>query len=295
MAGGRPPRARGRAATGRRARCRRGCGGRGGGARRSGPCTPMPGPGTRARFSDVLTGKILQQSAVTRALVSMTGTATGAQNALVRADLLVGPQRLEATSFQLELLPSGAVCRGKVQTVRSFGFDAVCTLADGTRRHVHAAWRLVDHANLRGRLLRRPGRGRLGSRPSDPLTGRRRARDLRDHGRPGPQDDVPGALPAGEARAALVSGGRRRDGRPLRRRPAPPRPRGDRGPGHGDRRGRVRGLRRAAALRPRRLRRGGHVRARRRGDRGRGHARSSISRSRRRSSARSSRGSRTPA
>ena len=47
------------------------------------------------------------------------------------------------------------------------------------------------------------------------LAGRRRARDLRDHGRPGPQDDVPGAVPAGEARAALVSCGRRRDGRPV--------------------------------------------------------------------------------
>ena len=117
-----------------------------------GPLHTHARPWNASRFSDALTGKILQQSAVTRALVSMTGTATGAQNALVRADLLVGPQQLEATSFQLELLPSGAVCRGKVQTVRSFGFDAVCTLADGTRRHVHAAWRLVDHANLRGTL-----------------------------------------------------------------------------------------------------------------------------------------------
>lgn len=117
-----------------------------------GPLHTHARPWNASRFSDALTGKILQQSAVTRALVSMTGTATGAQNALVRADLLVGPQSLEATSFQLELLPSGSVCRGKVQTVRSFGFDAVCTLADGTRRHVHAAWRLVDHANLRGTL-----------------------------------------------------------------------------------------------------------------------------------------------
>ena len=117
-----------------------------------GPLHTHARPWNAARFSDALTGKILQQSAVTRALVSMTGTATGSQNALVRADLLVGPQRLEATSFQLELLPSGAVCRGNVETVRSFGFDAVCTLADGTRRHVHAAWRLVDHANLRGTL-----------------------------------------------------------------------------------------------------------------------------------------------
>jgi sulfoxide reductase heme-binding subunit YedZ len=128
-----------------------------------GPLHTHARPWNASRFSDALTGKILQQSAVTRALVSMTGTATGAQNALVRADLLVGPQQLEATSFQLELLPSGAVCRGKVQTVRSFGFDAVCTLADGTRRHVHAAWRLVDHANLRGTLRASPIGGRSSS------------------------------------------------------------------------------------------------------------------------------------
>jgi sulfoxide reductase heme-binding subunit YedZ len=117
-----------------------------------GPLHAHARPWNASRFSDALTGRILQQSAVTRALVSMTGTATGSQSALVRADLLVGPQSLEATSFQLELIPSGAVCRGKVQKVRSFGFDAVCTLADGTRRHVHAAWRIVDHANLRGTL-----------------------------------------------------------------------------------------------------------------------------------------------
>jgi sulfoxide reductase heme-binding subunit YedZ len=109
-------------------------------------------PWNSPRFTDALSGKILQESAVTRALVSMTGTATGQQNALVRADLLVGSQQLESTSFQLELLPSGAVCRGTVQHVRSFGFDATCRLADGSRRHVHAAWRLVDHANLRGTL-----------------------------------------------------------------------------------------------------------------------------------------------
>ena len=42
LAGGRPPRARGRAATGRRARCGRGCGGRGGGAGARAPAHPCP-------------------------------------------------------------------------------------------------------------------------------------------------------------------------------------------------------------------------------------------------------------
>lgn len=109
-----------------------------------------------SRFTDALSGRIVQETGASRALVSMTGTATGAQNALVRADLLVDTQRLDATSFQLELLPSGAVCTGTVRQVRSFGFDAVCRLSDGTRRHVHAAWRLVQNAVLRGTLTAAP-------------------------------------------------------------------------------------------------------------------------------------------
>ncbi|HEY3766971.1 MAG TPA: ferric reductase-like transmembrane domain-containing protein [Gaiellales bacterium] len=121
-----------------------------------GPLHTHARPWNASRFTDALTGRIQQESAVTRALVSMTGTATGAQNALVRADLLVGSQQLEATSFQLELLPSGAVCKGTVQQVRSFGFDAVCRLGDGSRRHVHAAWRLVSNAILRGTLSATP-------------------------------------------------------------------------------------------------------------------------------------------
>jgi len=109
-----------------------------------------------ARFTDRLSGRILQQEAATRAIVSMSGSATGDQNALVRADLLVGASQLESTSFQLELLPSGDVCTGTVSAVRSFGFDAECRMADGTGRHVHAAWRLVANARLSGTLTAVP-------------------------------------------------------------------------------------------------------------------------------------------
>jgi methionine sulfoxide reductase heme-binding subunit len=121
-----------------------------------GPLHTHARPWNAARFTDALSGRIVQESGATRALVSMTGTATGPQDALVRADLLVDTQQLEATSFQLELLPSGAVCTGQVQQVRSFGFDAVCRLGDGSRRHVHAAWRLVRSAVLRGTLTAAP-------------------------------------------------------------------------------------------------------------------------------------------
>jgi methionine sulfoxide reductase heme-binding subunit len=122
-----------------------------------GPLHAHARPWNATSFTDALSGRILQESGSTQALVSMTGTATGSQNALVRADLLVGADQLDSTSFQLELLPSGAVCTGTVQHVRSFGFDAVCRLADGTRRHVHAQWRLVRNAVLRGTLTAAPG------------------------------------------------------------------------------------------------------------------------------------------
>ena len=61
---------------------------------------------------------------------------------------------------------------------------------------------------------------------------------------------------------------RRRHGRHLRRRPAGPGPRRDRGRGDDRRGARVREPRRPPALRPRRLRRGRHLPAHREGDRG---------------------------
>ena len=121
-----------------------------------GPLRAHPRAWNAAQFTDRLSGRILQQEAATRAIVSMSGSATGAQNALVRADLLLGPSQLESTSFQLELLPSGDVCTGTVKAVRSFGFDADCRMADGTGRHVHAAWRLVANARLSGTLTAAP-------------------------------------------------------------------------------------------------------------------------------------------
>ena len=39
-----------------------------------------------------------------------------------------------------------------MSAVRSFGFDADCHMADGSGRHVHAAWQLVANARLRGTL-----------------------------------------------------------------------------------------------------------------------------------------------
>ncbi len=118
----------------------------------AGPLHSHTRPWNAAAFTDTLAGRIVQQSAVTRAIVSMAGQGTGRQNVLVRADLLVAPNRLESTSFRMEFLPSGAICAGQVAAVRHFGFDASCRMPDGSSRRVHAQWRLQSPARLHGRL-----------------------------------------------------------------------------------------------------------------------------------------------
>ncbi len=118
-----------------------------------GPLHPHPRPWNAATFADTLTGSIRQQTAVTRAVVSMSGSGHGGQDVLVRADLLVAPDQLLSTSFQMEYLASGAVCRGRVDRLGPFSFHATCRLADGSRRHVQARWHLETGRRLRGRLV----------------------------------------------------------------------------------------------------------------------------------------------
>ena len=111
----------------------------------------------RARFHDRLTGQILTQQGVSQAVVSMAGTGRGAQDVLVRADLLAGRGRLESTSLQLEYLPSGVVCAGRIAHVASLGFSGTCRTSNGARREVEATWRLVNENHLRGSIAARPG------------------------------------------------------------------------------------------------------------------------------------------
>jgi len=92
------------------------------------------------RFRESLTGQILTDRGVRRAVVSMAGTGRGSQNVLVRADLLAGVDGLEATSLQVEYLPSGTLCRGDVTQVESFAFRGTCRLPGGARRAVSARW-----------------------------------------------------------------------------------------------------------------------------------------------------------
>jgi sulfoxide reductase heme-binding subunit YedZ len=111
-------------------------------------------PWNAAVFEEPLSGKILVQQGVTRQIVSMAGNGSGIQRVLVRADLLLGTQRLESTAFQLEYLPSGAICSGRVLRVRPTGFDAECRLA-GQKRRISADWRLVSENRLAGTIRSR--------------------------------------------------------------------------------------------------------------------------------------------
>jgi methionine sulfoxide reductase heme-binding subunit len=93
-----------------------------------------------ARVSENLTGRILRNGTQEQQIVSFVGQGGRPQKLLVRADLLVAPQALEQTSLQLEYLPSGDVCRGKVTNVSGESFSGSCRLPDGEARTIEASW-----------------------------------------------------------------------------------------------------------------------------------------------------------
>jgi sulfoxide reductase heme-binding subunit YedZ len=123
------------------------------GALALGPLQFRPKEWNAANFSDTLSGQILTDSGVTRGIVSMAGNGTGSQRVLVRADLLIAPQRTISTSFQMEYLPSGTLCRGTVTQVHNDGFEATCRLPDGSQRFVHAEWRPSPTTTVQGGLI----------------------------------------------------------------------------------------------------------------------------------------------
>jgi sulfoxide reductase heme-binding subunit YedZ len=118
-----------------------------------GPLRFHPKPWNAASFQDTLTGRVLRDNGVTTGIVSMAGNGRGSQAVLVRADLLVGQQRLESTEFQMEYLPSGVLCRGSVTHVQGFGFDAVCRTPRGEQRFVHAVWQPSNGPDLEGGVI----------------------------------------------------------------------------------------------------------------------------------------------
>jgi sulfoxide reductase heme-binding subunit YedZ len=107
-----------------------------------------------AAFQDRLTGQIVSDNGATRGLVSFAGTGAGTQRVLVRADLLIAPNQLLSTAFQLEYLPSGMLCRGTVTRIHGSSFDASCKLGGGgARRLVHAQWQAVDASGIEGGVI----------------------------------------------------------------------------------------------------------------------------------------------
>lgn len=117
-----------------------------------GPLRFHPKPWNAPTFSDALSGKVQQQSGVTRGILSFTGQGDGDQRVLIRADLLIAPNKLLSTSFQMLYLPSGLTCTGKVTQIQKngLGFTAGCRIAGRApaRRVVKAAWTASPGAAL---------------------------------------------------------------------------------------------------------------------------------------------------
>jgi methionine sulfoxide reductase heme-binding subunit len=112
-------------------------------------------PWNAAHFTDRLDGQVVRQNGVTRGIISLAGSGSGRQRVLVRADLLISPSTLLATSFQMEYLPSGATCRGTVTRIHpdGLGFDSRCRMPNGAGRSVTARWQAGQGTTLQGGVL----------------------------------------------------------------------------------------------------------------------------------------------
>jgi methionine sulfoxide reductase heme-binding subunit len=105
-----------------------------------GPLRHSPPAWDAANIDESLTGSVIRNGTQLQQIVSFVGQARRPQKLLVRADLLVTPGRLENTSLQLEYLPSGDVCRGRVTNVGGESFSGTCRLPNGDQRTIQASW-----------------------------------------------------------------------------------------------------------------------------------------------------------
>jgi hypothetical protein len=105
-----------------------------------GPLRHSPPAWNSANVSETLTGNVIRNGTQLKQIVSFVGQAGGPQKLLLRADLLVAPARLESTSLQLEYLPSGDVCRGRVRNIAGESFSGTCRLPNGQQRTIDANW-----------------------------------------------------------------------------------------------------------------------------------------------------------
>jgi hypothetical protein len=119
----------------------------------TGPFHFKPRPWNAASFSEQLSGRITQLNGVSRGIVSMVGQGQGLQNVLARADLLITPRKVLTTSFQMEYLPSGELCTGKVTKVRPTAFTATCRLPTGEGRKISAQWQASGSPDIAGGVI----------------------------------------------------------------------------------------------------------------------------------------------
>jgi sulfoxide reductase heme-binding subunit YedZ len=105
-----------------------------------GPLRHSPPLWNAANIDESLTGSVIRNGSQLQQIVSFVGRASRPQKLVVRADLLVAPGKLESTSLQLEYLPSGDVCRGRVTNVGGQNFSGTCRLPNGRHRTIEASW-----------------------------------------------------------------------------------------------------------------------------------------------------------
>jgi methionine sulfoxide reductase heme-binding subunit len=105
-----------------------------------GPLRHSPPLWNATNVDEGLTGTVVRNGTQVQQIVSFVGQARRPQKLLVRADLLVAPEQLEQTSLQLEYLPSGDICRGRVTKVGGNSFSGTCRLANGGHRTLEASW-----------------------------------------------------------------------------------------------------------------------------------------------------------
>jgi methionine sulfoxide reductase heme-binding subunit len=105
-----------------------------------GPLRHSPPLWDAGNVDESLTGSVIRNGSELKQIVSFVGQARSPQKLVVRADLLVAPGKLESTSLQLEYLPSGDICRGRVTKVGGESFSGTCRLPNGEHRAIDASW-----------------------------------------------------------------------------------------------------------------------------------------------------------
>jgi sulfoxide reductase heme-binding subunit YedZ len=112
-------------------------------------------PWNAATFKGSLNGYVdLRFADVTNRAIMVTGVGGGAQRVWVRADMLLNNSRgMVNSSFQMEYLPSGLPCRGRLTHIEGFGFNATCRTPTGLSRIVEVRWQPSDEKELKGGVI----------------------------------------------------------------------------------------------------------------------------------------------